>query len=80
MTLSIHNKWCAMYLFHSFSCDIDEPGVWRLDEGRFTDKTSLPVSELYLGDTGDAGEQAEWWLGPLVCATPGLAVSICLRD
>ena len=41
--------------------------VWRSDEGPLTDKTTLPVSELRFGDTGDLSEEGYFTLDPLYC-------------
>ena len=44
-------------------------GVWRSDVGYLSDKASLPVTNLYYGDTGSDSDIEEGYhtLGPLVC-------------
>ena len=48
------------------NCDIDD-NVWREDSGFLTDKSTLPVSQLRFGDTGDTDEKGYFTLGKLKC-------------
>ena len=48
------------------NCDTNE-NVWGEDSGILTDKSTLPVSELRFGDTGDKGEKGYYTLGKLKC-------------
>lgn len=48
------------------NCDTND-NVWREDSGILTDKSTLPVSELRFGDTGDSGEKGYYTLGKLKC-------------
>lgn len=48
------------------NCDKNDY-VWREDSGILTDKSTLPVSELRFGDTGDSGEKGFYTLGKLKC-------------
>ncbi|XP_072177280.1 uncharacterized protein [Diadema setosum] len=41
--------------------------TWRVDEGYLTDKTTLPVTEIRFGDTGDGSEEGYITLNPLYC-------------
>ena len=50
---------------HKCNCDKND-GVWRSDVGYLSDKASLPVTNLYFGDTG-SHEEGYHTLGPLVC-------------
>ena len=47
------------------NCDKDD-GIWRQDSGYLTDKNTLPVTELRLGDTGGS-EKGYHTLGKLQC-------------
>ncbi|KXJ10025.1 Contactin-associated protein-like 2 [Exaiptasia diaphana] len=50
-------------------CNCGSSGTgWRSDSGVLTDKTTLPVSQLRFGDTGDSNEQAYHTLGFDACA------------
>ena len=55
----------------SQACNCDKnDGVWREDSGLLTDKSTLPVKELRLGDTGyfqGVDEKAYYTLGKLKC-------------
>ncbi|XP_013408079.1 contactin-associated protein-like 2 [Lingula anatina] len=51
---------------HECNCDMNDL-TWRQDEGYITDVSKLPVTELRFGDTGNAGEQAYFTLGPVEC-------------
>lgn len=48
------------------NCDTNDL-VWREDYGLLTDKSTLPVSQLRFGDTGDPGERGYYTLGKLKC-------------
>ena len=48
------------------NCDKNDE-AWREDSGILTDKSTLPVSELRFGDTGDHGEKGYYTLGKLKC-------------
>ncbi|XP_071488096.1 C-type mannose receptor 2-like, partial [Diadema antillarum] len=41
--------------------------TWRTDEGYLTDKTTLPVTEIRFGDTGDGSEEGYITLEPFYC-------------
>eukprot|EP00795_Rhopilema_esculentum_P006998 gene6998-biopygen8424 len=41
--------------------------VWRFDEGFVTDNKRLPITEVRLGDTGDASEEGAHTIGKLIC-------------
>eukprot|EP00057_Strongylocentrotus_purpuratus_P008876 XP_011663350.1 PREDICTED: uncharacterized protein LOC105437901 [Strongylocentrotus purpuratus] len=51
---------------HQCNCDTDDD-AWREDSGYLTDKTTLPVTEMRFGDTGDTVEYGYYTLGPLYC-------------
>lgn len=61
------NKSCSSSRFPC-NCDTNEY-VWREDSGILTDKSTLPVTELRFGDTGDIGdgEKGYYTLGKLKC-------------
>ena len=50
------------------NCDVNDR-VWREDSGLLTDKTSLPVKQLRIGETGTSqhNEQGYYTLGKLKC-------------
>ena len=48
------------------NCDANDR-VWRADSGYLTDKNTLPVTELRLGDTGGSNEKGYHTLGKLRC-------------
>ena len=48
------------------NCDKDDY-VWREDSGLLTDKTTLPVIQLYIGDVGGPKEKGYYTLGKLKC-------------
>ena len=48
------------------NCDKND-NTWREDSGLLTDKSTLPVTELRFGDTGDAEEKGKHTLGRLRC-------------
>nr|XP_039260128.1 neurexin-4-like [Styela clava] len=49
------------------NCDNNSNNLVTQDEGYITDKASLPVKEIRVGDMGDIKELAWHTLGPLVC-------------
>ena len=59
------NNSCSSSLYLC-NCDAND-GVWGEDSGILTDKSTLPVSELRFGDTGDWGEKGYYTLGKLKC-------------
>ena len=51
-----------------FGCNCDKDDyVWREDSGLLTDKTTLPVIQLYIGDVGGPKEKGYYTLGKLKC-------------
>ena len=48
------------------NCDRND-NVWREDSGLLTDKTKLPVKQVWFGDAGDSYEQGFHTLGKLKC-------------
>ena len=48
------------------NCDAND-NVWREDSGLLTDKTKLPVKELWFGDNGQLHEQGYHTLGKFKC-------------
>ena len=49
-------------------CDCDNNDkTWREDSGYLADKSTLPVTELRFGDTGNDGEEGKHTLGKLQC-------------
>ena len=48
------------------NCDKDD-NVWREDSGLLTDKTSLPVTKMRIGDLGGSNEEGYHTLGKLKC-------------
>ncbi|XP_041476506.1 uncharacterized protein LOC121424795 [Lytechinus variegatus] len=51
---------------HHCNCNTND-NTWREDSGYLTDKTTLPVTEIRFGDTGDGSESGYYTLGPLYC-------------
>ncbi|CAH3161243.1 unnamed protein product [Porites lobata] len=52
----------------SYGCNCDKNDyVWREDSGLLTDKTKLPVKQLWFGDAGDRFQQGFHTLGKLKC-------------
>ena len=52
----------------SYGCNCDKNDyVWREDSGLLTDKTKLPVKQLWFGDAGDSSQQGFHTLGKLKC-------------
>ena len=52
----------------SYGCNCDKNDyVWREDSGLLTDKTKLPVKQLWFGDAGDSHNQGFHTLGKLKC-------------
>ena len=52
----------------SLGCNCDKNDrVWREDSGLLTDKTKLPVKQLWFGDAGDSVHQGYHTLGKLKC-------------
>ncbi|XP_014664050.1 PREDICTED: G-protein coupled receptor GRL101-like [Priapulus caudatus] len=56
------------------NCDVNQRFLWQEDSGYLTDKTKLPVMQLWLGGTSGTGEAGYITLGPLEC-TSALAES-----
>ena len=51
-----------------FGCNCDKDDyVWREDSGLLTDKTTLPVIQLYIGDVSGPKEKGYYTLGKLKC-------------
>ena len=51
-----------------FGCNCNKDDyVWREDSGLLTDKTTLPVTQLYIGDVGGPKEKGYYTLGKLKC-------------
>ena len=51
-----------------FGCNCDKDDyVWREDSGLLTDKTTLPVIQLYFGDLGGSTEKGYHTVGKLKC-------------
>lgn len=59
------NKSCSLS-GKPCNCDNND-NVWREDSGVLTDKSTLPVSQLRFGDTGNSGEKGYYTLGKLKC-------------
>ncbi|XP_072032928.1 neurexin-4-like [Amphiura filiformis] len=54
---------CGLY-----KCDCDWNLIqWNQDEGELTDKSTLPVKQLRLGETGSLGEKVQYTVGSLEC-------------
>ena len=52
----------------SYGCNCDKDDfVWREDSGLLTDKTKLPVKQLFFGDHGYLDEQGYHTLGKFKC-------------
>ena len=51
---------------HRCNCDKND-NVWREDSGLLTDKTTLPVKQLYFGDVNGRSEKGYHTLGKLKC-------------
>ena len=52
----------------SYGCNCDKnDGVWRQDSGLLTDKTKLPVKQLWFGDAGGGNDLGFHTLGKLKC-------------
>ncbi|XP_063963415.1 uncharacterized protein LOC129273234 [Lytechinus pictus] len=51
---------------HHCNCNTND-NTWREDSGYLTDKTTLPVTEIRFGDTGDGSESGYYTLEPLYC-------------
>ena len=67
-----HNKMCACGVTNSCSngrkCNCYNGGSgWRSDSGLLTDKSSLPVSKIKLGDLDHVSEEGYHTLGELKC-------------
>ena len=53
---------------YGFSCNCDgESSDWHEDSGFLTDKSTLPVTQLRIGDTGDSAGYGYYTLGKLYC-------------
>ena len=48
------------------NCDAND-NVWHEDSGLLTDKTKLPVKQLFFGDNGKPDEQGYHTLGKFKC-------------
>ena len=48
------------------NCDMND-NVWREDSGLLTDKTTLPVKQLFFGDVGGSDDKGYRTLGKLKC-------------
>ena len=59
------NNTCANPIY-GCNCDADD-NEWREDSGLLTDKTKLPVKELWFGDNGRRDEQGYHTLGKFKC-------------
>ena len=42
-------------------------GEWHMDGGFITDKSTLPVLGVHIGDIGESSKKVRLKLGPLVC-------------
>ena len=42
-------------------------GNWHFDGGYLTDKSSLPVKSIHIGDIGSADQSSRYTLGSLEC-------------
>ena len=52
----------------SYGCNCDKNDkVWREDSGLLTDKTKLPVKQLWFGDAGGSHDLGFHTLGKLKC-------------
>ncbi|XP_072026204.1 uncharacterized protein [Amphiura filiformis] len=49
------------------NCDAND-FVWRKDDGYITDRSTLPIIELRLSDTGQPPESVFYTVGPLTCS------------
>ena len=59
------NNTCAN---PSYGCNCDKNDqVWREDSGLLTDKTKLPVKQLFFGDNGDGVNKGYHTLGKFKC-------------
>ena len=67
------NKMCACGVTNSCSngkkcnCHYRNGRGWREDSGQLTDKSTLPVTQIRLGDLGDPQEEGYHTLGKLKC-------------
>ena len=67
------NKMCACGVTNSCSngqkcnCHYKNGRGWREDSGLLTDKSTLPVTQIRLGDTGSSREEGYHTLGKLKC-------------
>ena len=59
------NNTCANPIY-GCNCDAND-NVWREDSGLLTDKTKLPVKQLFFGDNGKPDEQGYHTLGKFKC-------------
>ena len=59
------NNTCANSKY-GCNCDANDY-VWREDSGLLTDKTKLPVKQLFFGDIGKDDEQGYHTLGKFKC-------------
>ena len=69
-----HTNMCACGIANSFrrgkkcNCDYQSSSAgWREDSGLLTDKTSLPVTQIRLGDLDESREEGYHTLGKLKC-------------
>lgn len=49
------------------NCDMNDDTRFLQDGGNITDSAVLPVSQLFIGDTGGHREEGFYTLGPLEC-------------
>lgn len=58
---------CYQHPKYKCNCDANDL-TWRFDVGDFTDKSTLPVTEVRLGDTGnDDEDEGRYKVGYLMC-------------
>ena len=69
-----YNNMCACGVANSCrggkkcNCDYQSSTIgWREDSGLLTDKSTLPVTQIRLGDLGDSQEEGYHTLGKLKC-------------
>ena len=67
-----HNKMCACGVTNSCSgssrkCNCPPSSGWSEDSGLLTDRSTLPVTQIRLGDLNDSHEEGYFTLGNLKC-------------
>ena len=66
-----HSKMCACGVSNSCSsgrkCNCPSNQGWSADSGLLTDKSTLPVSQIRLGDLNSSSEEGYYTLGKLKC-------------